>query len=225
MSARRYWPLAVVAAIGVWALWSYAAGGVVHALVSAALDSDGSIDALRAAIESTGALAPVVYVAAVIVEVLVAPIPGVMLYLPGGAIFGGFRGGLLALTGNVIGAALAAWIAATIGTRVLRVDDWPRLQRYSDVIARRGLVVIILLRLNPLTSSDLVSYAAGFVGVSVWRVALGTAIGMAPLCFAQAYASEWLFRWLPASGLVVLLLGAAYFIVVLFVVFRGARNA
>lgn len=225
MFARRYWPLFIVAAIGAWAMWSYATGGVVHALAAAALAGDGSIDALRDAIESTGPLAPVVYVAAVVVEVMVAPIPGVMLYLPGGAIFGGFRGGALALTGNVIGAALAAWVAGTIGTRFLNVNDWPRLQRYGDVIARRGLVVIILLRLNPLTSSDLVSYAAGFVGVPVWRVAVGTAIGMAPLCFAQSYASEWLFRWLPASGLIVLLLGAAYVAFVLFIVLRGTRRA
>ena len=69
-------------------------------------------------------------------------------------------------------------------------------------IRRRGLLVVMLLRLNPLTSSDLVSYAAGLVGVPVWRVALGTLVGMAPLCYAQAHASEWLFRLLPGAGIV-----------------------
>lgn len=194
----------------------------MHALVAGVSSGESSLDAMRAAIESAGALAPLVYIAAVTVEVLVAPIPGLLLYLPGGALFGGFWGGTLALVGNVIGASLATWLAAIVGSRIFRVGDWPRLHNYGERIRERGLLVVILLRLNPLTSSDLVSYAAGLVGVPVWRVALGTAIGMAPLCYAQSYASEWIFRWLPGSGAIILILGASYFAVVLFVVLRTA---
>ena len=46
--------------------------------------------------------------------------------------------------------------------------------------------VVLLLRANPLTSSDLVSYAAGVAGVPPWKVAAGTLIGLAPLCYLQA---------------------------------------
>lgn len=222
MPALRYWPLAAVGALGVWAAWSYGSGGVVGELVGAAVSGDQSIDGLRDALASAGAFAPLVYVAAVTVEVMVAPIPGVLLYLPGGALFGGFVGGTLALIGNIIGASLAAWLAGVAGGRMVRVGDWPRLRRYGDLVRERGMLVVFLLRLNPLTSSDLVSYAAGLAGVRVWRVTLGTALGMAPLCYAQAYASEWLFRWLPGSTLVILLLGAAYFVVVVYVVVRSA---
>jgi uncharacterized membrane protein YdjX (TVP38/TMEM64 family) len=58
--------------------------------------------------------------------------------------------------------------------------------------------VIVLLRVNPLTSADLVSYAAGLTSVSIWRVMVGTFLGMAPLCFAQAYFAEELFLHFPA---------------------------
>jgi uncharacterized membrane protein YdjX (TVP38/TMEM64 family) len=57
--------------------------------------------------------------------------------------------------------------------------------------------VIVLLRVNPLTSADLVSYAAGLTSVSTWRVMLGTLLGMAPLCFLQAYFAEALFTSFP----------------------------
>lgn len=179
------------------------------------------MDRLRALIESAGAFGPLIYVAAVTVEVVVAPIPGTLLYAPGGALFGGFLGGTLSLIGNVLGASLATWIGATFGARALQDGDWPRLQGYAQRIRHRGLLLVALLRVNPLTSSDLVSYAAGVAGVPIWRVAAGTAIGMAPLCYAQSYAAKWLFDVLPGSGLIVIGMGVAYFAVVVFVLVRG----
>jgi uncharacterized membrane protein YdjX (TVP38/TMEM64 family) len=161
---------------------------------------------------------------AVVVEVMVAPIPGAILYAPGGAIFGGFLGGTLSLIGNVIGASLATWLAARLGSRVIGSGDWPRLQTIAARVRERGVLVVLLLRVNPLTSSDLVSYAAGLAGVPVWRVAVGTAIGMAPLCYAQSYASEWLFRVLPGSGLILLGLAVAYVTVVGWLLFRDTLS-
>jgi uncharacterized membrane protein YdjX (TVP38/TMEM64 family) len=91
-------------------------------------------------------------------------------------------------------------------------------------VRERGVLVVLLLRINPLTSSDLVSYAAGLAGVRVWRVALGTTFGMAPLCYAQAYASEWIFRVLPGSGLILLALAGAYVVAVFYLLFRGTLS-
>lgn len=225
MTFRRHWPLLPICIITLWAGWSWWHDGVVSSVVRSALDGDDAVAELRAVIESAGAFAPVVYVAAVTVEVMVAPIPGLLLYAPGGAMFGGFMGGTLALIGNVIGASLACWLAVTFGSRMLGHGDWPRLVRYTDRIRQRGTLVVLLLRINPLTSSDLVSYAAGLAGIAVWRVALGTAVGMAPLCYVQSYASEWIFRVLPGSGLILLLLGVAYAVAVCYVLFRGTLSS
>src|SRR5262245_52532785 len=87
----------------------------MRVLLSTPPDGVSRLDALRQYVQSWGALAPVVYVFAVIVEVVVAPIPGTLLYAPAGAIFGGFVGGALSLVGNVIGAAIACWAAGTFG--------------------------------------------------------------------------------------------------------------
>jgi uncharacterized membrane protein YdjX (TVP38/TMEM64 family) len=221
---RRYWPLLLILAIAGWVFVSWSQGGVMAAVVRAALDGDEAIDTLRKLILSAGVFAPLVYVAAVTIEVLVAPLPGALLYAPGGAIFGGFIGGTLSLAGNTVGAAMAAWIAGRFGPRVLGAGDWPRVERIAARVRERGVMVVLLLRINPLTSSDLVSYAAGFAGVSVWRVTLGTAIGMAPLCYAQSYASEWLFRVLPGSGLILIALAVAYMALVFYLLFRGTLS-
>lgn len=196
-----------------WATWSWATGGVIAVLIdgAAAADSAAQIAALREALARWGPLAPAVYVAAVVVEVLVAPIPGTLLYAPAGALFGGFWGGVLSLLGNTLGAMAATLIAGALGeARVAGRLAGSPVARHVDAIRQRAFWVVLLLRLNPLTSSDLVSYAAGAIGVSVWTVGLATFIGMAPLCFAQAYLAEQIFAILPGGFYVLVAAGAIY---------------
>ena len=215
--------IAVFAAIG-WVVASYHRGGIVLSLVAASRNSDRSIEILRTYLAGWGPLGPFIYVALVVIEVLVAPIPGALLYAPGGAVFGGGVGGTLSLAGNVIGATIACLVPRLFGRRIEHLLDARGLARYRGLIVERGVWVIFLLRVNPLTSSDLVSYAAGFVGMSPWKVAAGTFAGMAPLCYAQAYLADRLLRVLPGSMWIVAALGAAYLGVVVWVLTTGARD-
>ena len=208
----------------VWGIRSFVSRGLLYEVASAAADSERALDAIARAVASAGPYGPVVYVLAVVVEVMVAPIPGTLLYAPGGAIFGGWWGGTLSLAGNVIGASLAAWIGARFSERLATLRDRADVRAIMERVRRRGLAVVVLLRINPVTSSDLVSYAAGLVGVPVSRVALGTLVGMAPLCYAQAHASEWLFRMLPGAGLVLIVFGVAYVALIVWVVVRRPRR-
>ena len=198
--------LAIVAA-GVVSYWS---SGYISTVVASAEHEATWLEQLRRMVGSLGPFAPIVYTLAVVVEVIVAPIPGALLYAPGGAIFGAFWGGTLALIGNVIGAAICCGLGRLIGERLLGAQAAsPQFARYRTQLADRGLWVVLLLRANPLTSSDLVSYAAGVAGVPAWKVAAGTLIGLAPLCYLQAYFAEQVFTlipgWILAAGGIVLL--------------------
>jgi uncharacterized membrane protein YdjX (TVP38/TMEM64 family) len=204
--------------LGAFIWWSYARGGFVFALARATSDRNESLGVLRQYLATWGGFGPVAYVLLVMVEVLVAPLPGTLLYAPGGAIFGGLLGGSLSLAGNVIGAGLACVIARVWGEPLTRSLDSERLTAIREALSARGLWLILLLRMNPLTSSDLVSYAAGLVGVPAWKVAVGTLIGMAPLCYAQAYLADRLFRVLPGSLWAVVGLGLAYLAAVVWIV-------
>ena len=191
------------------------------ALVDATRHSDQSIEILRQSIARWGAFGPVAYVLLVIVEVMVAPIPGTLLYAPGGAIFGGALGGTLSLAGNVIGATLACAVAKLFEARVAHLIEASHLERYRSAIIQRAVWLVFLLRVNPLTSSDLVSYAAGLVGVPVWQVALGTLIGMTPQCYAQSYLAERLLPLLPGSAILLVLCGVAYAAIVIWLIVRS----
>src|SRR5215216_4641867 len=87
--------------------WSYVEGGIVWAILTSEYSADEKLSLLRGFFAHFGSAAPLAYLLFVTIEVIVAPIPGTMLYAPGGIIFGGFQGGILSLAGNVIGAAVA----------------------------------------------------------------------------------------------------------------------
>jgi uncharacterized membrane protein YdjX (TVP38/TMEM64 family) len=220
---RVYAAIALLLTLAAWAIWSYETGGILRVLLVPPADGSTTLEALRAYVLGWGVWAPVVYIAAVTVEVLVAPIPGTLLYAPAGAIFGGFMGGTLSLIGNVSGASIACWLAGTFGSRfeqewVKRHNESGQLTRLHARLQSRGVwIVIALLRLNPLTSSDLVSYVAGVAGIRVRHVAAGTFLGMLPHCYLQAYLAQTLFEALPSGPWVIVggvLLGVAIAVIV-----------
>ena len=225
--ARAAWPGMVLGVALGAAAWSWASGGILHELLRTDLDAAAKIVRLQEFFRACGVWAPLVYTAFVAVEVVVAPIPGLMLYAPGGMVFGPIVGGALALAGNTLGAGLACTLAKRLGAarleRALAVDTREQLH---EAIRRRGARWVFWLRLNPLTSSDMVSYAAGFAGMSARKVMAATACGMAPLCFAQSALSDGVFRRFPALLYPLVVLCGVYVVVVVFVVRRqfGGRT-
>ena len=123
-----------------------------------------------------------------------------------------------------IGATLACLLASVFGERLTRRLEAGALAAYRQRVVARGAWIVFLLRVNPLTSSDLVSYAAGLAGVPAWKVAAGTFAGMAPLCYAQAYLADRLFRVLPGSLWIIAGLGVAYAGAVIWVLTRVRRR-
>ena len=182
-----------------WAGWSYWTDGLIGILLGTGLSSAQKIEAMRAFFDGWGPFAPVMYVLIVVVEAVVAPIPGAILYLPGGMIFGGFWGGTLSLIGNIVGAGTCCFLARTIVGRTWSKEFFSegKLRNAQDFILKHGILSIALLRVNPLTSSDIVSYAAGLTPLSTATVMIGSGIGMLPLCYAQAYLSMGLFTMFP----------------------------
>src|SRR4030095_4514105 len=158
--------------------WAYRAGGIMHVVLDPQIESPTRLVHIQDYFKAWGPAAPGAYLLVVIVEVIVAPIPGALLYLPGGLIFGWLIGGTMSLAGNVLGAGIACQVARTVGRqRIERYLERPTLQKYLAVIEARGLWVVLLLRINPFTSSDLVSYAAGLARVPAWSVMAGTLPG------------------------------------------------
>lgn len=204
--------------------WSWHSEGIAWIILTTDIDSSVKIEKIKDYFDSFGLWAPWIYVLCVTVEVMIAPIPGLMLYAPGGVIFGGFQGGLLSLVGNTLGAGICCAAVRGIGdTWMQHFFSKEKLDATHAQLNRKGVWLIFLLRVNPLTSSDLVSYAAGLTHIPIWKVMSATAFGMAPLCFAQAYLADSIMRRYP--WLMYPLLGfCVIYLIAVIVILKRIRN-
>ena len=219
--------LALLVLFGIvgWVTISWIDGGIVALMLRGDVAAADKLEELRAFFMELGAVAPLAYVAIVTVEVVVAPIPGTVLYAPAGVIFGGFWGGWLSLVGNVAGAALSFALMRALGRPAFeRLIEAEQLEALEQRLVERGALIVFLLRVNPLTSSDIVSYAAGATSMPLRKLLLGTTLGMAPLCFLQAYLAEGLLAAFPRLVYPLLAAGVIYAALLVWVVFKAGTK-
>jgi uncharacterized membrane protein YdjX (TVP38/TMEM64 family) len=108
-------------------------------------------------------------------------IPGSLLTLGGGALYGVFWGSVYV----VIAATLGATIAFLIGRYYARswvakqLQGHPKFQAIDQAVAKEGLKIVLLTRLSPLFPFNLLNYAFGITCVSLKDYVIGS-IGMIP---------------------------------------------
>ncbi|MFO0977178.1 MAG: TVP38/TMEM64 family protein [Planctomycetaceae bacterium] len=217
------WLLLVIMAS--WGIASWMNDGIVAEITQPGLSHVERLAIFVDAFRAMGHWAPLAYIGFVCIEVVVAPIPGLMLYAPGGLVFGPVFGGVLATIGNTLGAGLACWLSRSFGERwVQQMAPDSRFAKLQGLIERRGFWILFLLRLNPLTSSDLLSYAAGLTRMPVWHVMAASGLGMAPLCLIQSWLSDSVFNRWPFLLWPLLIAGVVYVVIVVVVISRLLRT-
>ena len=142
---------------------------------------------LAALLRETGTLAPLVLIVTMAVAVVVSPIPSLPLDLAAGATFGPFLGTTYAVLGAEIGAIISFLIARALGRELLS-----KLLRREVVFCekcsdRHLMILLVVARLLPVFSFDVISYGAGLTNVSLKVFALATLVGMIPPTFALTY--------------------------------------
>lgn len=218
---RRIFALSFLFILLSLAAWSYNHDGIIALLLQRNVQVETRLQSVQDYFMSYGALAPIAYIFVVTIEVVVAPIPGLMLYAPGGIIFGGFWGGLFALVGNVLGAGIACQVMRSLGGSFMSSHLQKKsLKKTIGRLSDNGVWVVFLLRVNPLTSSDLVSYAAGLTAMPTWKVMLGTLFGMVPLCWLQAYFADGLLEHFPDLLYPLIAACVLYSLVVILVIWK-----
>ncbi len=172
---RRWAPylrLAVLVAILV------AAALVVRA---AALRDDAAARAFVEGLERVrgSGWAPVGFVACYSVATALA-LPGSLLTIAGGAVFGFWWGAALNTLGANLGANAAFVVARALGRDGVRRLAGPRLHGLDRATAQHGLTGLLLLRLIPLVPFNALNYGSGLTAIR-WRdYAVATALGILP---------------------------------------------
>lgn len=154
---------------------------VVAVVLGAAIAVGVGPDAttIRAWTAAEGWTAPVVFVL-LYAALTVALVPGSVLTLAAGLLFGAGLGSVLSVVGATAGAAVAFVVARTAGRRSVERLVSGRAARVDRWLRDRGLLAVITLRLVPLVPFSASNYAAGVTGVRFRDFVVGTAAGIVP---------------------------------------------
>jgi CMP/dCMP kinase len=152
-------------------------GLAVAVLVGGIIDVDPK--ALQREIRSFGPLAPVAFV--LISGVLGALfVPGPILAIAGGLLFGPWLGIPLGMLGASVTAVLCREIGAHMGRDAAEEIAGATLGQLTAWLDRYGLAAVIAFRLFPAMPDAPLNYAAGLTRLRRWQVGLGTFIGVVP---------------------------------------------
>ncbi|GAB4324742.1 MAG: hypothetical protein Kow0059_20460 [Candidatus Sumerlaeia bacterium] len=181
-------------------------------------------------------LGPAGYLVFIAVYILAAVlfIPGSVLTLGAGAVFG-LAGGLVAVSvGSTLGASAAFIVGRFLARDAIagKLEGNARFAAIDRAVGREGFKIVMLTRLSPVFPFNMLNYAYGLTRVSFWQYALASWLGMMPGTAMYVYlgtaAGDLAGAGTEATGglgLVLKLIGLAATIAVTVVITRVARKA
>jgi uncharacterized membrane protein YdjX (TVP38/TMEM64 family) len=167
-------------------LWVLAIVGVL--VLARALDVQTY---LRAALERIQDLGPwgAVLFALLYTLAAVLLLPGVILTLGAGAVFGLIEGFVLVSCSATLAATAAFFVGRYLarGWVVKRIEAYPRFKAIDEAVASEGWKIVGLTRLSPAFPFNLLNYAFGVTRVSPRDYILASWIGMMPGTLMYVY--------------------------------------
>jgi uncharacterized membrane protein YdjX (TVP38/TMEM64 family) len=153
---------------------------VVVALVLLGRQLGGLLPRFAEWVDGLGFWGPVVFIAGYVFTTI-AFVPGALMSLAAGAIFGLLRGSLYVLTGATLGSAAAFLIARYLAREAVaaRIGGNARFAAIDRAVGARGLRIVLLMRLSPVFPYNLLNYSLGLTTVRFSDYVLAS-IGMLP---------------------------------------------
>jgi uncharacterized membrane protein YdjX (TVP38/TMEM64 family)/rhodanese-related sulfurtransferase len=171
---------ATLARFGVFAL-------VVAATIAAISFQDSlGTRALESWVQQFGAAGPLVFMS-VYALATVLFLPGSVLTLAGGALFGPLWGTLYNLTGATAGAAAAFLIARYLASDWVHRRAGGRTRQLIEGVEKEGWRFVAFVRLVPLFPFNLLNYALGLTRIPLGKYVVASYVFMLPGAIAYTY--------------------------------------
>ena len=139
-------------------------------------------------VASYGAYAAVISFVLMLLQSVAAPLPAFLITFANANLFGWWKGALLSWSSAMAGAALCFFIARILGRdAVTKLTSKGGLEQIDKFFEKHGKNTILICRLLPFISFDLVSYAAGLTSMSFGSFFIATGIGQLPATIIYSY--------------------------------------
>lgn len=137
-------------------------------------------------IESAGNAAPILFISVYIISTILF-LPGSLLTLLGGALFGPLWGTLYNLLGATIGAMIAFLISRYVASSWVEKKSAGKLQQLIKGVESEGWRFVAFTRLVPIFPFNLLNYALGLTKISFNQYSIASFIFMLPGALAYTY--------------------------------------
>ena len=155
--------------------------------------SSGDFTEVKQFISSYGVYAAAISFALMVLQSIVAPLPAFVLTFANANLFGWWQGAILSWSSAMAGAALCFYIARILGRDVAeKLTSKAGLKQVDEFFEKYGNNTILICRLLPFVSFDIVSYAAGLTSMSFWDFFIATGIGQLPATIVYSYVGGFL---------------------------------
>jgi len=172
-------------------------------------------------IKSFGELSWLIYLLTIILEVIIAPISSIILNIAGSVIFGSFIASMLTIIATFVGNTIAFFIAKNYGHAYLEnLISKEKQEIFHSYSNKYGPFFLFILRLNPITSTDLFSYLAGIIGMKFKNFIISTMLGVIPMILFLSYFGEVILKDNPFLKLLFIIITMIYIIIFLYFILK-----
>lgn len=150
--------------------------------------ASGDFTVVKDFVASYGAYAAVISFLLMILQSIAAPLPAFLITFANANLFGWWQGAILSWSSAMAGAAVCFFIARILGRDVAeKLTSKAGLKQIDTFFEKYGKNTILICRLLPFISFDIVSYAAGLTSMSFGAFFLATGFGQLPATIVYSY--------------------------------------
>ena len=150
--------------------------------------ASGDFTVVRDFVASYGGYAALISFLLMIFQSIAAPLPAFLITFANASLFGWWKGAILSWSSAMVGAAICFYIAKILGRDVAeKLTSKTGLEQIDTFFERYGKNTILICRLLPFVSFDIVSYAAGLTSMSFVSFFVATGVGQLPATIVYSY--------------------------------------
>ena len=167
----------------------------------------GDFTIVKEFVASYGVYAAAVSFVLMILQSIAAPLPAFLLTVANANLFGWWKGAILSWSSAMAGAAVCFFIARILGRDVVeKLNGKNGIKQIEEFFEKHGKMSILVARLLPFISFDIVSYVAGLTPMKFWGFFIATGLGQLPATIVYSYVGGMLTggAQLLVNGLLIL---------------------
>lgn len=158
---------------------------------AASILAQADIKGMKEYLAGFGIWGPIVSMALMVLQALAAPLPAFVITFANAWIWGWAWGALISWSGAMVGAVICFYLARWFGRPLVeRMVGKKALEMSDRFFDRYGKFAVLIARLIPVVSFDLISYAGGLTNMSLWQFFWTTGLGQLPATIVYSILGE-----------------------------------